>query len=64
MRAARPVFGEIRAGDILLHDSEIFTQRHLDQCAACREEYETLRDLSRLENEGGPPAPDDLLPPG
>lgn len=39
-------------------------RQHLDQCAACREEYETLRDLSRLENEGGPPAPDDLLPPG
>ena len=27
-------------------------KQHLDQCAACREEYETLRDLRRLENEG------------
>jgi hypothetical protein len=28
-------------------------RQHLDQCAACREEYETLRDLVRLEAEGG-----------
>ena len=27
-------------------------KQHLDQCAACREEYETLRDLVRLEAEG------------
>jgi len=27
--------------------------QHLQQCAACREEYETLRDLRRLEDEGG-----------
>lgn len=30
-------------------------KQHLDQCAACREEYETLRDLVRLEAEGGLP---------
>lgn len=35
-------------------------KHHLDQCAACREEYETLRDLRRLENEGGLPSVDDL----
>ena len=35
-------------------------EQHLDQCAACREEYETLRDLRRLENEGGLPSLDDL----
>jgi hypothetical protein len=35
-------------------------KQHLDQCAACREEYETLRDLRRLENEGGLPSLDDL----
>ncbi len=35
-------------------------KQHLDQCAACRQEYETLRDLGRLENEGGLPASDDL----
>ena len=26
-------------------------RHHLNQCSACREEYETLRDLVRLENE-------------
>ena len=35
-------------------------KQHLDQCPACREEYETLRDLERLENEGGLPASEDL----
>ena len=35
-------------------------KQHLDQCAACREEYETLRDLRRLENEGQLPFVDDL----
>jgi len=35
-------------------------KQHLDQCAACREEYETLRDLGRLENEGQLPSVDDL----
>lgn len=34
--------------------------QHLRQCAACREEYETLRDLRRLEEEGGAPSLDDL----
>lgn len=35
-------------------------KQHLSQCPACREEYETLRDLQRLENEGGVPSSDDL----
>jgi hypothetical protein len=26
-------------------------RQHLDQCGVCREEYETLRDLIRLERE-------------
>ena len=34
--------------------------QHLEQCSACREEYETLRDLARLEDEGGVPSQDDL----
>jgi hypothetical protein len=34
--------------------------QHLHQCSVCREEYETLRDLQRLENEGGSPSLDDL----
>jgi hypothetical protein len=35
-------------------------RHHLDQCAACREEYETLRDLQILENKGELPSADDL----
>ncbi len=35
-------------------------KQHLNQCPACREEYETLRDLQRLENEGELPSADDL----
>ncbi len=34
--------------------------QHLRQCAACREEYETLRDLRRLEDDAGAPSVDDL----
>ena len=35
-------------------------KQHLDQCAACREEYEALRDLARLEKDGELPSSDDL----
>jgi len=35
-------------------------KQHLDQCPACRDEYETLRELRRLEEEGGMPSIDDL----
>jgi len=35
-------------------------RQHLDRCAVCREEYETLRDLMRLEAEGRLPSTDDL----
>lgn len=35
-------------------------KQHLGQCPACREEYETLRDLGHLENEGGLPSLGDL----
>jgi hypothetical protein len=28
-------------------------RQHLDQCAVCREEYETLLELARLEADGG-----------
>lgn len=34
--------------------------QHLHQCSACREEYETLRDLRRLEDQGNAPSVDDL----
>jgi len=35
-------------------------KQHLEQCRACHDEYETLRDLRRLEDEGGAPSLDDL----
>ncbi len=35
-------------------------KQHLNQCPACHEEYETLRDLRRLEVEHGSPTLDDL----
>lgn len=35
-------------------------QHHLNQCRACRDEYEALRDLRRLEEKGEMPSLDDL----
>jgi hypothetical protein len=35
-------------------------KQHLNQCPACRDEYETLRDLRRLEEDGEIPSSDDL----
>jgi hypothetical protein len=35
-------------------------RQHLNQCPACREEYETLRDLARLEKDDQLPSLDDL----
>ena len=35
-------------------------KQHLDQCRACREEYETLRDLRLLEERGEFPSLSDL----
>ena len=35
-------------------------RQHLDRCAVCREEYETLRDFARLEAEGRLPSTDEL----
>jgi cyclic-di-AMP phosphodiesterase PgpH len=34
VRSEEPVIGEIRYGDVILHQGDIFTQLHLDQCAA------------------------------
>jgi len=36
-------------------------KHHFDQCRACREEYETLRDLVNLEDQDNAPSLDDLL---
>ena len=35
-------------------------KQHLQQCQACRDEHETLRDLRQLEEKGGLPPLDDL----
>lgn len=35
-------------------------KQHLNQCRACRDEYEALRDLVRLDNQDDPPSLDDL----
>lgn len=35
-------------------------KQHLDHCATCRAEYETLHDLARLEKDGNLPSMDDL----
>jgi hypothetical protein len=49
---------ELSGVDPLVKMSNV--KQHLDQCPACRAEYETLRDLQRLENEGKLPSVDDL----
>jgi predicted anti-sigma-YlaC factor YlaD len=36
-------------------------RQHLEQCSVCREEYEIVRDLARLD-AGQPPPPDDVPP--
>ena len=35
-------------------------KQHLDQCRACRDEYEMLFALARFENEGGLPSLEEL----
>jgi hypothetical protein len=35
-------------------------RQHLNQCRACRDEYEALRDLRQLEEKGQLPSVDDL----
>jgi hypothetical protein len=35
-------------------------RQHLEQCGVCREEYEMVRELARLEAEGRSPFVDDL----
>jgi predicted anti-sigma-YlaC factor YlaD len=35
-------------------------KHHLDQCPACREEYENVRNLQILENKRELPSVDDL----
>ena len=38
-------------------------RQHLVQCRVCREEYDVLRDLARLDAKGDLPSAGDLLDP-
>ena len=49
---------EISGRDVVAELPQV--KQHLDQCRACREEYEFLRDLRRLEEDGDVPSLDDL----
>jgi hypothetical protein len=49
---------EIENGDPQVKMPQVL--QHLSQCKACRDEYETLRDLRNLEKGGNPPSIDDL----
>ena len=49
---------EISSRDIAAELPQV--KQHLRQCRACREEYETLRDLVHLEDQGDTPSLDDL----
>jgi anti-sigma factor RsiW len=57
-RVARYVDVEISGVDAAAQMPEVM--QHLEQCSACREEYEALRDLRRMEEDGNPPSLDDL----
>jgi hypothetical protein len=49
---------ELSGGDTAARMPQL--KQHLDQCPACRAEYETLRDLQNLENKREFPSLDDL----
>ncbi len=49
---------EITGWDVVAELQQV--KQHLDQCRACREEYEILRDLRHMEDEGDMPAFDEL----
>ena len=57
-RVAQYVDVEISGADAAAKMPEVL--QHLEQCSACREEYEALRDLRRMEEKGNPPSLDDL----
>jgi hypothetical protein len=40
---------EISGGDVVTELPQV--KQHLDQCRACRDEYEMLREIARLEAE-------------
>ncbi len=49
---------ELSSGDAAARMPKL--RQHLNQCAACRADYETLRDLQELQNKGELPSLDDL----
>jgi hypothetical protein len=49
---------EISGQDAVARMSKL--KQHLNQCKACRDEYEALRDFRQLEEKGGLPSLDDL----
>jgi hypothetical protein len=51
---------EVEARGEALTAKMLQVEQHLAQCRACRDEYEALRDLRRLEDEGELPSSDDL----
>ena len=51
---------ELEAGGAELSAKMQQVKQHLAQCKACRDEYEALRDLLRLEDNGEFPLLDDL----
>lgn len=57
-RVAHYVDAEVSGADAATQMPEV--KQHIDQCSACREEYEALRDLRRMEEDGNPPSLDDL----
>ena len=57
-QVSRYVDLEFSAGEA--HSQMPGIEHHLDQCQVCREEYEILRDLARLEASGDLPPSHDL----
>ena len=49
---------EVSGGDAAAKMPQV--KQHLNQCRACRDEYEALRDFRLLEEKGGMPSLDDL----
>lgn len=49
---------EVSGGNAMMKMPQV--QQHLDQCKACRDEYEMLLDLTRFENDGRMPPMDSL----
>lgn len=54
-------FVEVEASGRDAVDELPYVKQHLEQCHACRDEYESLRDLRRVEDSTGLPALQDLL---